>query len=188
MSNVGQHAPRKTDASGSISEAELEAAIANFYRTDLKTDIVKQMMLVADTGKDGEISLQEFKAVMRTAAVTSPSRRPSRAQQFTQTVRLRLNSLSPAAVTLLGAFVNVVLAAFKLWVGALVGSASLLVRQPLSICRAPGWLGLPAVFPAALLGRALRSPVARSIETRHRRQTAGTARAISSLTLSAGSP
>ena len=41
-------------------------------------------------------------------------------------MQLRLASMSPAAITVVGALINIVLAIGKLWVGALVGSASLL--------------------------------------------------------------
>jgi cation diffusion facilitator family transporter len=52
--------------------------------------------------------------------------KPSWAQLFARRTRIRLSSLSPEKVTVLGAIINIILAAVKLGVGSLVGSAVLL--------------------------------------------------------------
>lgn len=52
--------------------------------------------------------------------------KPSWAQLFARDVRERMSALSPSTVTIIGAFVNIVLAVLKLSVGSLVGCASLL--------------------------------------------------------------
>ena len=43
----------------------MKVAIVQMYGTDLKADLVEQMMKAADTNKDGEVDLGEFKAIMR---------------------------------------------------------------------------------------------------------------------------
>lgn len=53
-------------------------------------------------------------------------RQRSWAQIFALRMRLRMSTMSPGAVTIVGAVVNIVLAALKLGVGGVVGSASLL--------------------------------------------------------------
>jgi len=55
------------DASGNISRAEMEAAITKMYGKPLESHIIDKMMGAADTDNDGEISLDEFKTIMRAA-------------------------------------------------------------------------------------------------------------------------
>ena len=53
------------DGSGKVSESEMKAAIMKVYGEGLDEEILKEMMAAADTDKDGEIDLDEFKVIMR---------------------------------------------------------------------------------------------------------------------------
>ena len=54
-----------TDASGQISAAEMSAHIASVYGSGLDESITAEMLKAADTDGDGEVSLDEFKTIMR---------------------------------------------------------------------------------------------------------------------------
>ena len=56
-----------TDGSGKISDLEMKAAIYQMYGKGMEDKYVSQMMAQADTNKDGEVDLAEFKAIMRAA-------------------------------------------------------------------------------------------------------------------------
>ena len=53
------------DGSGKISDAEMKAHIKKTYGEALDEKMVKEMMKKADTNKDGEVDLEEFKVIMR---------------------------------------------------------------------------------------------------------------------------
>ena len=53
------------DGSGKISDAEMKAHIKKTYGEALDDKMVKEMMAKADTNKDGEVDLEEFKVIMR---------------------------------------------------------------------------------------------------------------------------
>ena len=53
------------DGSGKISDAEMKAHIKKTYGEALDEKMVKEMMTKADTNKDGEVDLEEFKVIMR---------------------------------------------------------------------------------------------------------------------------
>jgi hypothetical protein len=65
------------DGSGSIDEQEMTSAITELYGTPLKPALVAEMMAAADTDKDGRISLDEFKVMMRAGPKKPPKDRPS---------------------------------------------------------------------------------------------------------------
>jgi len=65
------------DASGHVSRAEMEAAITKMYGKPLEPHLVDQMMKAADTDGDGEISLSEFKTIMRAAPDKAPAEKPN---------------------------------------------------------------------------------------------------------------
>ena len=52
------------DGSGNISRKEMESTICRVYGKQLDSKIIDKMMSAADTDNDGEISLDEFKAIM----------------------------------------------------------------------------------------------------------------------------
>ena len=60
-----QFASVDTDGSGAISEEELRVVIAKVYGQTLDDEMVKGMMLAADTNQDGQLSLDEFKAIIK---------------------------------------------------------------------------------------------------------------------------
>ena len=62
-----QFAAVDADGSGKISTQELRAHIYKVYGKGLDEKILVAMMAAADTNKDGEVSLDEFKAIMRLA-------------------------------------------------------------------------------------------------------------------------
>jgi len=67
-SDAGLEAMFKTmdaDGSGKVSEEEMKAAITKVYGEALPEDTLKTMMDSADTNKDGEVDLDEFKTIMR---------------------------------------------------------------------------------------------------------------------------
>ena len=53
------------DRSGRISYNEMYMALSKKYGKELEPSVIKQMMAAADTDDDGEISLDEFKTIMR---------------------------------------------------------------------------------------------------------------------------
>lgn len=53
------------DGSGKIDESEMTKAILKVFGKDLEPKFVSEMMTSADTNKDGEIDLEEFKLIMR---------------------------------------------------------------------------------------------------------------------------
>ena len=53
------------DGSGRLSGAELQAHIMKTYGRKLDDSAISQMLAAADTNHDGEVSLSEFKAIMR---------------------------------------------------------------------------------------------------------------------------
>jgi len=53
------------DGSGQIDESEMTKAIRKVFGEDLDAKFVSEMMTSADTNKDGEIDLEEFKTIMR---------------------------------------------------------------------------------------------------------------------------
>jgi len=61
-----------TDASGQISAAEIRAHIASVYGTGLDESIAAEMLKAADTDGDGEVSLDEFKTIMRAGPDVKP--------------------------------------------------------------------------------------------------------------------
>ena len=56
-----------TDGSGKCSNAELEAYIRKVHKKKLGPEAIASMMAEADTDKDGEVDLEEFKLIMRGA-------------------------------------------------------------------------------------------------------------------------
>jgi Ca2+-binding EF-hand superfamily protein len=54
-----------TDTSGKINAEEMKAYILSVYPKGLNDRKIAQMMAAADTNKDGEIDLAEFKVIMR---------------------------------------------------------------------------------------------------------------------------
>jgi Ca2+-binding EF-hand superfamily protein len=56
-----------TDGSGRCSDAELEAYIRQVHKKKLGPEAIATMMAEADTDKDGEVDLEEFKLIMRGA-------------------------------------------------------------------------------------------------------------------------
>jgi hypothetical protein len=54
-----------TDTSGKINAEEMKAYILSVYPKGLDNRKIAQMMAAADTNKDGEIDLAEFKVIMR---------------------------------------------------------------------------------------------------------------------------
>ena len=54
-----------TDGSGKISSGEMRAYIFGVYGMNLDEGKVSEMMKAADTNRDGEVSLDEFKVMMR---------------------------------------------------------------------------------------------------------------------------
>ena len=61
-----------TDASGQISAAEMSAHIASVYGSGLDESITAEMLKAADTDGDGEVSLDEFKTIMRAGPDVKP--------------------------------------------------------------------------------------------------------------------
>jgi len=61
-----------TDASGQISAAEIRAHIASVYGSGLDESIAAEMLKAADTDGDGEVSLDEFKTIMRAGPDVKP--------------------------------------------------------------------------------------------------------------------
>lgn len=53
------------DSSGQISSAEMQVAITRFYGKEMDPKVVQEMMSTADVDDDGEVSLREFKMIMR---------------------------------------------------------------------------------------------------------------------------
>jgi len=53
------------DSSDKISPDEMKGFITKFYGKELDGDLMDKMMTAADTNKDGEIDIAEFKAIMR---------------------------------------------------------------------------------------------------------------------------
>jgi len=53
------------DSSGKISSTEMKAYISKTYGKGFDDKKVEEMMTVADTNKDGEVDLEEFKVIMR---------------------------------------------------------------------------------------------------------------------------
>jgi len=53
------------DGSGQISEKEMQEAIFKMYGQDLDAGLLSKMMKAADTDNNGEISIDEFKVIMR---------------------------------------------------------------------------------------------------------------------------
>jgi hypothetical protein len=64
------------DASGNISKDELATAITQLYKKALDDALIDDMMKTADTDNDGEISLEEFKVIMRAGPRTTPTLNP----------------------------------------------------------------------------------------------------------------
>jgi len=54
-----------TDSSGKISAKEMNAHITKVYGSEMDSSIVEEMFKVADKDGDGEVDLDEFKAIMR---------------------------------------------------------------------------------------------------------------------------
>ena len=54
-----------TDSSGKISAKEMNAHITKVYGSEMDPSIVEEMFKVADKDGDGEVDLDEFKAIMR---------------------------------------------------------------------------------------------------------------------------
>jgi hypothetical protein len=65
------------DSSGNISKAEMSSAVAELYGKPLKPALVDEMMAAADTDNDGQISLEEFKVMMRAGPKKPPSPKAS---------------------------------------------------------------------------------------------------------------
>ena len=61
-----------TDASGKISAAEIRAHIASVSGSGLDESIAAEMLKAADTDGDGEVSLDEFKTIMRAGPDVKP--------------------------------------------------------------------------------------------------------------------
>ena len=53
------------DKSGKISTEEMRACITKIYGSRIDEKILGEMMAAADTNKDGEVDLDEFKKIMR---------------------------------------------------------------------------------------------------------------------------
>jgi hypothetical protein len=53
------------DSSGKISEEEMKIAITKLYGKELDDKLIKDMMTAADTDKDGQVDIDEFKTIMR---------------------------------------------------------------------------------------------------------------------------
>merc|ERR1712204_132377 len=53
------------DSSGNISATEMSAHIASVYGGAMDESITTEMLKAADTDGDGEVSLDEFKTIMR---------------------------------------------------------------------------------------------------------------------------
>ena len=60
------------DGSGKISHDEMFSALSEKYGRDLEQSVIVQMMAAADTDGDGEISIDEFKAIMRAEQQVAP--------------------------------------------------------------------------------------------------------------------
>ena len=60
------------DSSGNISAAEMSAHIASVYGGAMDESITTEMLKAADTDGDGEVSLDEFKAIMRAGPDVKP--------------------------------------------------------------------------------------------------------------------
>ena len=63
------------DSSGNISAAEMSAHIASVYGGAMDESITTEMLKAADTDGDGEVSLDEFKAIMRAGPDVKPKAR-----------------------------------------------------------------------------------------------------------------
>ena len=61
-----------TDSSGKISAKEMNAHITKVYGSEMDPSIVEEMFKVADKDGDGEVDLDEFKAIMRAGPDTKP--------------------------------------------------------------------------------------------------------------------
>merc|ERR1719352_1713104 len=62
------------DSSGNISAKEMNEHIVKVYGSEMDPSIVKEMFKVADTDGDGEVSLDEFKTIMRAGPDTKPKK------------------------------------------------------------------------------------------------------------------
>ncbi len=58
------------DGSGKISKAEVKAHIKKTYGEGLDDKVVEAMITAADINRDGEVDLEEFKAIMRAGPTT----------------------------------------------------------------------------------------------------------------------
>ena len=68
-----------TDKSGKISDVEMKGAIKKLYGVNLDEKLVDDMMKAADTNNDKEISLEEFKVIMR----AKPEKKPAFTSKWT---------------------------------------------------------------------------------------------------------
>ena len=60
------------DSSGKLSAAEMSAHIASVYGGAMDESITTEMLKAADTDGDGEVSLDEFKTIMRAGPDVKP--------------------------------------------------------------------------------------------------------------------
>lgn len=79
------------DHSGQIADEEMEGAITKFFGK-VERKVVEEMMSAADTDRDGEVSLREFKMIMRAGpkklgAAASAMTDPDRMRSMLQTAR-----------------------------------------------------------------------------------------------------